>query len=135
MAEVRLQKVNCPAETSGGGNIAESGARPELWPHSSAIFKKHGHSTSKSNFKTNFKTNSKTNFNSNGSGQECPLHTLLLVVFLLFLFDTQVVGNGEDTRNAVGLHAGNLLVHGAGDHALQRDMTVLHYDVNGRDGA
>ena len=36
--------------------------------------------------------------------------------------------------DAVGLHAGDLLVHGAGDYAFERNVSVLDDDVNGRNG-
>src|SRR5208282_3431444 len=37
--------------------------------------------------------------------------------------------------DAVGLYAGDLLVHRAGDYALECDVSVFDDDVNGRNGA
>src|SRR5262249_28940538 len=52
-----------------------------------------------------------------------------------FLFHPQIICHREYVGNALGLHFGDLLIHLARNHALQRDMAILHDDVNGRHGA
>jgi len=42
----------------------------------------------------------------------------------------QVVGHGEDVRNARRRHAGDLLVHLAGHHAFQRHVAVVYDDAD-----
>ena len=68
--------------------------------------------------------------------RECPpqhlRRLLFLLVFLLLFFDYQVVGDGECAGDAVGLHAGDLLLHLAGHYAFERDVSAVDDDVNGR---
>jgi len=65
----------------------------------------------------------------------CPYASTAEMLLFLFLFlDCEVVGYGEYALDGVGLNAGDLLVHLAGDYAFERDVSVLHDDVNGRNG-
>src|ERR1700732_904380 len=57
------------------------------------------------------------------------------LLFLIFFFHYKVVGDREYAGNAVDLHAGDCLVHLAGDYAFERDVAVLDDDVNGRNSA
>ena len=70
-----------------------------------------------------------------GAGNGGRLFLVFLVVFLVAFFDDEVVGDSEDAGDAVGLDAGDLFVHGAGDDAFEGDVAVFHDDVNGRHGA
>ena len=60
----------------------------------------------------------------------------LLAEFQRFqlLLDAQVVGNGKDAGNRVSLDAGDILVALACHNPLQRDVTILHNDVDGWHG-
>src|SRR6266478_7367757 len=132
MAEVRMPEVNCPAGTSAVGNVAESGARLRTLAPLFSNFQ----DKVKPRQGTNSETTSKPTATATAADKSFrSTLLLLLIVFLLFLFDLQVVGDGEDAGDLVGLHAGDLLVHGAGDYALERDITVFHDDMNGRNCA
>lgn len=50
---------------------------------------------------------------------------------LVFFFHYKVIGDREYAGNAVDLHAGDLLIHLAGDYAFERDVPVFDDDVNG----
>src|SRR5262245_51031240 len=50
-----------------------------------------------------------------------------------WFFDLQLILDAEDAGYAVGGHEGELLVAGVGNNALERDVTVLHDDVNRSD--
>ena len=60
---------------------------------------------------------------------------LLAVVVLVVFVYLKIVGNREDARDAVRLHACNLFVHLVSDRSLQADVSILYDDVNRWDGA
>ena len=53
------------------------------------------------------------------------------LLLLVFFFHYKVIGDREHAGNAVDLHAGDLLIHLAGDYAFERDVPVFDDDVNG----
>ena len=50
-------------------------------------------------------------------------------------FRPQVVGNAERPGNRVGLDTRDVLVGFVRDYAFEGDLSVIHNDVNRRDGA
>src|ERR1700674_5545838 len=71
---------------------------------------------------------------SAGWGYPALHRKLCELLLLVFFFHYKVVGDRECAGNAVGLHAGDLFIHLAGNYPFERDVPVFDDDVNGRNG-